>query len=58
MRSKLPVMFSILALSSLALGVNVSGVTTAATSYKIGFIYPTLNNPFFVTKEESAKLSV
>src|SRR2546427_11511341 len=48
MRSKAPVVFSLLALFALALGMNVSGVTGAATSYKIGFIYPTLNNPFFV----------
>src|SRR5438876_6132810 len=48
MRSKAPVVFSLLALFALALGTNVSGITGAATTYKIGFVYPTLNNPFFV----------
>src|SRR5437870_12577405 len=48
MRSKAPVVFSLLALFALALGTNDSGITGAATTYKIGFVYPTLNNPLFV----------
>src|SRR5207245_3780793 len=53
-RSKASVVFSLLALFALALGMNVSGVTGAATSYKIGFIYPTLNNPFFVEAQAAS----
>src|SRR2546430_16295495 len=58
MRSKAPVVFSLLALFALALGTNVSGITGAATTYKIGFVYPTLNNPFFVDAQAGSDQAV